>query len=223
MKKGIAPLLFGIVVVALVTVAVTVYAGTLTGRWKEYRGLPEARAAVKALPMEIGHWMADEERDLGDLAVTMLKIQDSYVFRTYKNAFTQEVVYVTLMVGPTGRIVTHTPDICFGGRDYEKKSDRSRVPVRTQLLSGEEIEDTFWQTDFIGRSMDVNNRISFYYATSTGGAWNAIVNPRWDLRSYRFVYKLQVEAYSGVEGENDTLRKFLEDCLPTIHEHLRPC
>ena len=223
MNKRAVPLLTGIVVVAVITVATTYYAGSMTGRWADFRGIDEARTALKDLPMEIGYWRAETERDLGNTAVNMLRIADSYIFRTYRNDLTQETVHLTLMVGPTGRVTAHTPEICFGGRDYEKESSRSRVPISVQLSSGEEIEDTFWRVDFVGRSMDVNNRISFYYSVNTGSAWNAVENPRGHFRTYRYVYKLQAEAYSGTGEESDTVRRFLEDCLPTIHEHLRPC
>ena len=223
MNKGTTPLLIGITVIVVITVAASYYSGSMTGRWGDFRGIAEARVTLKDLPMEIGHWKAEAERDLGDTAVNMLRIADSYVFRFYKNDLTQETVRLTLMVGPTGRITTHTPEICFGGRDYEKESSRARVPVSVQLSSGEEIEDMFWRLDFVGRSLDVNNRISFYWAVSTGGAWNAVENPRGHFQTYRYVYKLQAEAYSGTGEESDTVRRFLEDCLPTIHEHLRPC
>jgi len=130
---------------------------------------------------------------------------------------------MTLMVGPTGRVTVHTPEVCFGGRDYERESARVRIPFGVQLASGEVIEDAFWRVDFVGRTLDVNNRISFYWAISTGGPWEARENPRWEFRTYRFVYKLQVEAFSGSGEEGDTVRRFLEDALPTIHEHLIPC
>ena len=223
MNKGTLPLLIGIVVIAIITVATSFYSASMTGRWGDFQGIAEARAALKDLPLEIGHWKAEAERDLGDTAVNMLRISDSYIFRSYRNDLTQEIVHLTLMVGPTGRITTHTPEICFGGRDYEMESARFRVPIGVQLSSGEEIEDIFWRVDFVGRSLDVNNRISFYWAVSTGGAWNAIENPRWHFRTYRYVYKIQAEAYSGTGEEGDTVRRFLEDCLPTIHEHLHPC
>ena len=208
----------------MITVAITIYAGTFTGRWGTFRGMDEARASVKSLPMEIGKWKAEEERQIGDGAVAMLRIQDSYIFRSYRNTDTQDVVHMTFMVGPAGRITVHTPDICFGGRDYEKEMERTRVPIEVQAFSGEgDVKDEFWRTNFVGRSLDVNNRISFYYAISTGGAWRAEANPRWSFRTFRYVYKIQVEAYSGIGEDDDTVKRFLEDCLPTIHEHLRSC
>ena len=227
MKKRIAPLLIGIVIIAVITAAMTGYSGSMTARWGAFRGINEARAAMKTLPMKIegtvGTWEADEEFELDDLSVTMLQIQNSYLFRSYRNTMTQEVVHLTLMIGPSGRITVHSPDICFGGRDYEKESARARVPVNVQLSSGEEIDNTFWRTDFVGRSLDVNNRISFYYAVSTGGSWLAVENPRQTFRTYRFVYKLQAQAYSGSNEDSDVVRRFLEDCLPTLHEYLSQC
>lgn len=227
MKKRIAPLVIGIVTIVLITVVVTNFSARLSGRWGDFEGIEEARAAIKSLPMKIdgavGTWEAEGDRELNAQDIKMLQIKDSYVLRTFRNSVTGEFVNLTLMVGQSGKITVHTPDICFGGRDYEKDADRSRVTINVDLRSGEEIVDTFWRISFSGRTLDVNNRILFYYGISTGGAWNAIDNPRWTLRDKRYVYKLQVEAYSGSNEGGDTVKRFLEDCLSTIHEHMRPC
>ena len=223
MKKGTVPLLIGATVIAVITVAMTVYSATLTGRFGGFMGITEARAGIKALPMEIVHWQAEKEREIGDGAVAMLRIQDSYILRTYKNTATGDEVHVTLMVGPSGKVSVHNPEICFGGRDYKMESARSRVPIGVLLSSGDEIDDTFFRVDFVGQSLDVNNRISFYWGISTGDAWDAVENPRFHFRRFRYVYKLQAEAYSGTGADNDTVKRFLEDCLPTIHSHLRQC
>jgi hypothetical protein len=127
------------------------------------------------------------------------------------------------MVGPTGKITVHTPEVCFGGRNFEKEATRTSVPINVQLASGEDIADSFWRVNFIGQSLNINNRISFYYGFSTGGAWTATENPRSTYQRYRYVYKLQAQAYSGTGDERDIVKQFLEECLPVIHEHLRPC
>jgi len=229
MKKGTTPLFIGAAVIVVITLAFTLYAATLTGRFGEFRGIDAARASMKALPMEIGRWQATEEQQIGDAAVKMLRIQNSYISRIYRHADTQDVVYMTLMVGPAGRVTVHTPEVCFGGMDYEKEMTPTRVPISVQVESedGEirEIQDTFWRLDFVGRSLDINNRISFYWGVSTGDAWQAHERERsrWEYRKMRFVYKLQAQAYSGAGDENDTVKRFLEDCLPTIHQHLSQC
>jgi len=173
--------------------------------------------------MEIGDWKAADEGESDKTAVTMLRIQGSYVFRAYRNSMTQAVVYVTILVGPTGKVTVHTPEVCFGGKDYEKDAARSSVQISVQR-NEDEVVDSFWKINFTGRSLDVNNRISFYYAVSTGNAWEAVENPRSTFQAYRYVYKLQAEAFSGSgDADGDVVNNFLSDCLPTIHEHLRPC
>jgi len=223
MISKITPLFTGIAIITVITVAITYYSGSLSGRWGTFRGMDEARAALKSLPLQIGDWLAEKEGELDQASINMLRIQDSYIFRSYKNTATREVVHITLMVGPSGKITVHTPEICFGGKDYEKDSARTAVPINVQLSSGDEVVDTFWRVIFTGQTLDVNNRVSFYYAVSTGDAWNAVENPRATFQSYRYVYKIQVEAFSGTDNEEDVVAKFLKDCLPTIHEHLRPC
>jgi len=229
MNKRTTLLLIGVVVIAAITVAVTVYSASLSGRWGAFKGLEEARAVLRSLPLEIpipgtgGAWIAEGDRDLGNIAESMLQIQNSYIFRVYRNSLTQETVFLTLMVGPTGRVTVHTPDICFGGRDFEKEAERSRVEIEVELHSGDKVVDTFWRINFVGRSLDVDNRISFYYAVSTGSAWSAIEAPRWTFRTYRYVYRIQAEAFSGSSEDGDAVRRFLTDCLPTIHEHMHQC
>ena len=216
-------LVLGVVIVAVITVTVTYYSDSFSGRWGTFQGLSEIRATMKTLPLQIGDWQAAGERELDPTAVSMLRIQDSYILRSYKNAVTNDVVHLTLMVGPTGKITVHTPEICFGGKDYERDSDRLQIPINAMLESGDEIADTFWKTNFTGRSLDTNNRVSFYYAVSPGDAWHAVEHPRSTFQGYRYVYKLQAEAFSGIGSEEDTVKRFLIDCLPTVHKHLLPC
>ena len=221
MNKRTTSLVLGIFIVSVVTVAVTYFSGSLFGRWGTFKGLSEAREALKSLPLQIGAWHAEEEGELDKAAVTMLRIQDSYIYRRYEHTETKAVVHVTIMVGPTGRVTVHTPEVCFGGKDYEKESTRSSVSIPVQLLeSGNEIADSFWRISFIGRSLDTKNRISFYYAVSTGDVWSAVETPRSTFQTYRFVYKIQAEAYSESGDGGDNVKKFLDDCLPTIHEHM---
>jgi hypothetical protein len=223
MNKKTAPLFVGIIIVALITITVSRVSGHLFGRWGTFPGQDVASAELKKLPMQIGYWHAEEEDTLDNSAISMLRIQNAYIARRYKHATTQEVVHLTLMVGPTGKITVHTPEVCFGGRDYEKEATRVSVPITVQLADGKEVADAFWRVKFVGRSAgDANNRISFYYAISVGDAWNAIENPRATFQKYRYVYKLQAQARS-TSNEEDSAKKFLEECLPTIHEHLRTC
>jgi hypothetical protein len=215
-------LIIGIVFVVIVTICMAFYSGMQTGRWTLFKGLAEARTLLKELPKEIGDWeIVGEDQQLDTETITILQIQDGYLARSYRNIKTQAVIHLVLMVGPTGRIVVHTPEICFGGKDYQKEENRASVKIPVILQdSPDESEDTFWKVDFVNRGLK-RDKISFYYSVSRGQFWVATENPRSAFQYYRYVYKIQIQ--SLVNGEEDNVKTFLQDCLPTIHEFLRPC
>ncbi|GHT11108.1 hypothetical protein FACS1894170_04240 [Planctomycetales bacterium] len=214
----------GLIIFAVLTVVITVYSGSLTGRWGTPFAVNEARTVLKSLPLTIGNWEAAKEGELDKSSITMLGVQDSYITRSYKNTITQNVVHITIILGPSGRVTVHTPEICFGGKDYVKESERVSVPINIQIDNGAKIiEDSFWKVDFVGKSLDTNNRISFYYAHSDGGPWVATKNARWEFSKHRYAYKLQAQAYSASSSEDkstDTVKEFLNEVLPEIHAHL---
>ncbi len=215
-------LFFGLALLFLIGGGITVYSGSMTGRWGAFSGLEEAKAALKEIPLVIGDWEAQQENTLSIEEVSMLQIQNGYINRSYRNVNTNEYVHVLVMVGPTGRIVVHTPEICFGGKDYAKEAERLAVPFSVTTNDGvRSVEDSFWKVDFVNRSLDIRGRISFYYAVSTGNAWVAAETPRQTFQKYRYVYKIQAQAHT--EAERDNVKQFLDDCLPTIHQHLREC
>jgi hypothetical protein len=213
-------LIIGIIVIIFVAFCMTAYSGIQTGRWSPFKGLLEARVVLRNLPEEINGWeMVGEEQTLDNETVTILQIQDGYIARSYRNNTTQAVVHVVLMVGPTGRVVVHTPEICFGGKDYQKEDSRVSVTIPVVLQdSPAELDDTFWRVDFINRGL-TRDKISFYYSVSRGASWIATEHPRSAFQRSRYVYKIQIQSYS--EGEADNVKIFLQDCLPTIHEFLR--
>lgn len=212
---------FGMIVLAAAMVGITLFCGSLTGRWGLFKGLEESQNLLRELPMTIGDWTADEEKTLSTTDMDMLQIRDGYVCRTYKNKKTQENVSFVLMVGPTGRVVVHTPEICFGGRNYEREKNRERISVPITDYSGSgPTDDEFWKVNFVSRSVQ-NDVISFYYGVSTGESWLAMDTPRTSLQRFRYVYKIQIEAFA--DKESDAIGNFLHDCLPTIRQYLRHC
>lgn len=211
----------GLILVVLAMLGTTVYCGWLTERWAPFAGLDETRDVLKSLPMTIGDWEAEEELSLAKGDITMLRIENGYISRQYRNSRNQATVNLVIMVGQTGRVVVHTPETCFGGRNYEKEDGKEVIvfPIEDYSGSGPP-DDKFWKVNFVNRAAQ-GGTISFYYATSVGDAWVASDNPRNLFRRYRYAYRIQAE--SRVEGEADNVAEFLTDCLPVIHEHLRPC
>ncbi|MDR2642474.1 MAG: EpsI family protein [Planctomycetaceae bacterium] len=221
-SKNPVQLYIGIVIAIFILSAVTIYTGVKTARWSSFSGISEAKNKLKELPYTIGDWVAEGESELSELDVKALQIQDGYISRLYKNTKTQSAVYITLMVGKTGIIVVHSPEICFGGRDY-KKDDKGRVSVKFPILdftSKATDENTLWKVKFINNSAR-GGIITFYYGVSVGNVWVADDNPRFKFSGFRYAYKIQVQAAEN--EQNDVAHEFLSDCLPTIRNYILPC
>jgi len=215
------PLIVGIVLVAAAMFSVTMVCANLTGRWSRFKGLEESQALLKELPRTIGDWKSDPKDDgvISKAEVSMLQIENSYIIRVYKNEKNGADVNLMLMVGPTGLIVVHTPEICFGGRDFKKEDTPKKVsfPIADYSGSGA-TDDTFWKVRFVNQSIR-GGKIAFYYAVSSGNEWVASRDPRTLFQQFRYVYKLQVQAHEDVD--NDNVEHFLSDCLPVIHKHIK--
>ena len=215
-------LLIGVFAVVLLTLGITVYCGARTQRFTSFRGLDESRRLLRELPMTIGDWVAEQEVILDSASVHQLEIENGYVSRRYKNTKTRSEVNVVMMIGPAGRVVVHTPEFCFGGRNFDKEAGATVVslPIAAPTDEGP-TEETFWKISFINRTLH-NEKISFYYSISSGGAWSAVKNPRYEFSRFLYVYKIQVEALIG-HGGADPAHAFLSDALTTIRQHLKPC
>ena len=213
----------GIVTVVLLTLVITVYSGNRTQRFASFRGIDESRKLLRELPLTIGDWETEQEATLSTSDVHQLEIEDGYISRRYKNTKTRSEVNFVMMIGPAGRIVVHTPEFCFGGRNFEKENDGATLvslPIVAPAEKGP-TEEAFWKVSFINRALR-GDKISFYYAVSSGGPWSAVDNPRYEFSRFLYVYKIQVEAEIG-HGGADPAYAFLTDALPTIRRHMQPC
>ena len=198
---------------------------------------------TKNIPAEIGPWKRTEVKPLQDFAAEQLKVRDAEHW-TYTNEKTDERVFVSFLVGPTGRLSVHTPEVCLAGEGfYEvKKRQRERFTEKEQdaaLLEGipesaddsddaelhddspktsSEHVDEFWRVA-IGHTSTPGRQVVFYYALGTGKQWWAKENPRYELANYPFVLKMQVETYTANDFEAyNSARAFMKEFLPEVEK-----
>ena len=215
-------LFIGVAVVVLLTLAITVYCGNRTQRFSSFSGLDETHQLLRKLPMTIGDWESEQEGTLDPVAVHQLEIKDGFVTRRYRNAKTRSEVNFVMMIGPVGRVTVHTPEFCFGGKNFDKEDGATTVAIPIAApAENEPTEETFWKISFINRALR-GDKVSFYYSVSSGGPWVAVANPRYEFSRFLYVYKIQVEAMIGLGGA-DPAYAFLMDALPTIRQHMKPC
>ena len=139
------------------------------------------------------------------------------IVRTYENSRTGEEVSVFVIVGPTGPITVHTPEICFRSQDYPMRGPHQRVAIST---AGR--DDHFWVTDFEPKDLS-RDLLRVYYAWGTGDGWSAPDYERVAFAGSPYLYKIQASCRLPA-GTNlkthDTCRQFLEDFLPVLQPRL---
>ncbi len=222
-KVEMGSMLFGVGIVLVLTLLTTVVVGSNWGRWGNYtQAMKEAGLVIEKIPRSFDDWeAASDDEKLDQASVEQLELSD-YVVRRYTNKTTSETVSLIFMVGKSGRLTVHTPVICFGGRNF--KMDSLPTPVSFPV-EGTDEKDTFSKIVFRNQSVQGGAKL-FYYGLSTGQEWVPITgSSRSDFQHYRFLYKMQIEAYSNESGtgENDVIARFLRGFLPKIHGLLTEC
>lgn len=204
-----------------IVITLTVFSGAIQGRLAHRWGPPEelARAGERLarFPLQCGDWRAEKDLTLSDEEINQLA-PAGYLFRHYTNERTGEQVTVTVLVGPTGPIAVHTPEICFSSRAYGEDTKRTAIPVGTSQ-SG----DQLWSLRFKSRKLD-EDRLQVYYGWSTGSGWTAAADPRYAFARFPYLYKIQLAGPASdrevTDAEHtDACREFLKVFLPELTEY----
>lgn len=210
--KGFSTVLGFVLVVAMTLVSGTIH-GRMSRRWGAVPAMLTAGTELEKIPHEFGAWRLQSSEALPEDVKKMLECTGSVV-RTYVDRKTGQAVDVMVLVGPSGPISAHTPEVCFSSQNYTIVESRKRVSIRSP--SGPENE--FWALTF--RSNDLAARtLQVYYGWSTDGRWSAPTQPRFRFATSPYLYKIQLSAYrrnGHSTSTNDLCRTFLEDCLPAI-------
>ena len=209
--------LISLTAIAAITLAANVvmskYQADLMNSAKVYADL------MDSIPTEFGNWKRTKTENLPWYAVEQLKVSRAENW-TYVNEQSNEYVHVSFLVGPTGRLGVHTPEVCMDGQGFRISKARQRESFSANEDNDENAgqsneHDTFWRVTIANRTVP-DYQIVSYYALGTGKRWWAKDTPRYELVKYPFVLKMQVETMSlNPEGYN-AAGSFLKDFLPEI-------
>ncbi len=208
---------FGLVLVAALTVLSGVIHGYMSNRWGLSQDLLAAARKLENLPDRFATWELQSSYELGDRVARELQCA-GYVVREYRDQETTLPVTVTVLIGPSGPMSVHVPEICLGSRDFTKLDE-----PRLVVLKGPDAENQeFWCQTF--RANNLNGDVCrIYYAWSDGGPWSAPKNPRLTLADRPYLYKIQLVGYLPPQPDlkkDDACRKFLEDFIPILKAYL---
>ena len=131
MMKSHLKLIFGVAIVAVLTLASGIIHGRMTDRWGPAPDTVIAAEKLARFPEEFGDWKLQSKEELGDDTTKMLECVES-VCGLYVNRVTGDVVSLMVILGPPGPIAVHTPEICVSSRDYTAQGRRSPITIQDQ-------------------------------------------------------------------------------------------
>lgn len=209
MKTYLLGLIGGGLIVSSLLVGVV--HGRLTNRWGIQPDMAEAGRRLKSVPADFGDWRMSSESKLEDRIAEMLQCEGSLT-RVYENTRTGQKVSVFLIVGPSGPVAVHTPEICYSSKDYRITDDRVKYTFDDQ----QDLWDLRLKANQAGAPP-----IRVMYAWTNDGNWDATANPRFAFGGRPLLYKIQLAGPIPSEsGETDACRDFLAGFLPALRPHL---
>jgi hypothetical protein len=207
----------GIVVVAGLTLLSGIIHGRMSNRWGPPRDALAAAEKLLGIPDRVGNWQAHSSDEFSDEVLDMLECI-GHVARTYVNEETGEVVNVAVLLGPSGPMSVHTPEICLPSRDYTLHEETRRVAIQDAEGSGEE----FWGAVFQANNLEAD-MLRVCYAWTPGDRWSAPDEPRFTFASSPFLYKIQVHSLLPPQADletRDPCLDFLRDFVPEARPYL---
>jgi hypothetical protein len=211
-------LIFGIAITVGLTIASGAMQGMLSNRWGPSDSLRQVGAKIESLPKSFAAWDMKKSDVMEQYALDQLQ-PAGYVQRVYVNRDTGAAVSITVLVGMSGPIAVHTPEVCYGSRDHQQQGQRQAIVVPC-ATGGKE---TVWKTTFRMKGIDAHV-VNIYYAWSAGDHWAAAESPRLSYATKPFLYKIQLASQVPTwlnDPATDPGLQFLTDFLPVLQKHLQ--
>jgi len=188
--------------------------GRITQRWGPSVDSVELGKRLEAFPEEFGNWKAKLVIPLSDATQKILQCQ-GHINREYVNMETGECISVAIMLGPSGPISVHTPEVCYSSQGTMQLGERQSFKVED--VDG--VKTNYWYVDFQSTGFD-KKMMRAIYAWSTDGNWEATATPRLTFVTHPYLMKLQIAVDSVTNDNFDLSNRFLHEFVPALRKHL---
>ncbi len=214
MKK--MPFMLTVILVTGMSVYVGILQGRMCNRWGTPSNINLAADELQNTPERFGDWRMIASHPLDEGSRNMLKCA-GYIVRTYENHRTGDAVDVTVILGPTGTISVHTPEVCLSSKNFPSTGPRQISSITSSTGN----DDRFWYLEYKVDS-PTGDRLRVYYGWSLGREWTAPTDARYAFVGTPYLCKIQVGGIvSSLAAESQMpCRDFLRDFLPVLNEHL---
>lgn len=193
-----------------ITIATGVVCGRISQRWGPVPDMLAAADHLRTFPVNIGSWQLSEEVTMPELIVDTLHCA-GYVSRKYVDRRTGDEISLAIIVGPSGPVSVHTPEICYSSQAYTIEEPRKAK----ELVDVAGNRHAFWFTTF-SSNVAIAEELRVYYGWSADRTWNASESPRFEFAGKPMLFKLQIAAEVPplhADAGKDPCQDFLEQLL----------
>jgi hypothetical protein len=185
--------------------------GRLSNRWGAHDALTASGVGViEQMPREFGDWRFQEDQPLSRTVQAVLQCV-SHLNHVFVNKSTGETIGSTVILGPSGPLIVHTPEICLSSVDYAQVGPSQRVVVK----QGDQALGTFYRAIFRSKSPNLPS-MEIFWGWNDGTGWSAPDNPRLSFGGAPALYRLQIAAQlwpNVAEGDEGSVAQFLRAYL----------
>ena len=115
----------------VLTIAPAIVEGIYNNRWGTVPDMSAAAEQLKQFPKQFGHWtLAQEGEPVSDTVSAELSLA-GYVSRDYVNRENGAHASLLLMVGESGPLLRHPPNICYANRANEQVGEITKLQVKS--------------------------------------------------------------------------------------------
>ena len=221
-NPSVRPRKLTLVAMVAVTIALTaapaVVHGVWSRRWRDPADISTAAHSVEEFPRQFGDWKqhGDEEK-MPEEAVRELQCA-GYFNRHYVNQKLGRDVTVMLMVGPSGPLIRHPPEICYGNR----ANKLLHTPVDIKFATPDARTHTFRFLRYMNPGA-ASGEFSVCYGWTANGMWEVPEYPRFRYGGAPLLYKVQVLTSDAVPADGTlpvATSQFLNEFLPLLRDKL---
>jgi Protein of unknown function (DUF3485) len=212
-------LILALVAVAALTIVPALIEGHYVNRWGTPPDLAGAAERVGSFPREFGAWTYVEDGDELPTEVCRELAIEGYMTRVYKNRTNGTKVTVLLMVGQSGPLLRHPPNVCYANMANEQIGDMTKLKVSTTTPPGE-----FNLLEYKKARTITNERFLVAYSLATDAIWKVPDMPRIAFGAAPMLYKVQLhtslERSQSREVGAALLKQFADDFSAAFQTHV---
>jgi hypothetical protein len=210
-----------------ILICLTVVSGIIQGQASFRWGIPDqllrVAAELQQCDLSSEDWRLQKRVAFDGDVLRVLKC-NGFINHVYENQETGEVVAIAVMVGPTGPMVAHTPEICYPSGDYVMCEPKSMLNIAGRDdAAHHQLHATMFRCDNVHQ-----NRLRVYYgwsiyAPDKNGAWStqwkSPQRPRLAYANEPFLFRVQVATVLNpvdADVDEDAAVRFMTQSLDKI-------